>query len=331
MSSERLSPAEKTALIMLALGEDIAAEIFRGLEESEVKRVGAALSRMGRVEQETVDEVMKEFLEMLLNPSNSGLRGSADFASNVIGKAFGNSDYATELSNDLASANVRMTSLEIADAPTIYRIIANEHPQTIAMVLAHAGAQKAGAIIKLLPESIRTEIITRVTKLNAVQPEIIQEIDQMIRDEIDRMGIARKKIGGADKAAAILNALNDDRQEILDSLDERDPDLAESIRSHMFTFKDLAGIDDQAMRTLFKAVDRSHWELAMRGATKDLESVVYRNMSERAATTMKEDIEARGPQKKSDVLEAQQEIIQKALELEKDGKIILKQDEDMVV
>ena len=331
MKVSQLSAAEKTAIILLALGEEVAAEIFRNMEEAEVKRVGAALSRLGRIEQETIDEVMLEFHSLLSNTSGKSLQGGVDFASKLVEKAFGNSEFGTELTEEIASHNVRMSSLDGVDSGTIYRIIANEHPQTIALILAHADPKKAGELVKLLHESIRTEVITRITNLNTVQPEIIMDIDDMIRKEVERMGIARKKIGGADKAAAILNAMNDDRNEILDNLDERDPDLADSIRSHMFTFEDLKKLDGKGIQTLFKALDRSVWELALRGASDAVSSLVYDNMSSRAATNLKEDIQARGAQKKSDVQNAQQEIVQKAMELEESGEIILGQDEQMVV
>ena len=326
MNASKLSSTEKTAIVLLALGEDVAAEIFRHMEPNEVKKVGAALSRVGRVSQETVDIVMQEFHQILTSNQPSLLRGDFDFTKNVIDKAFGNSEHGSSLKADLAQGNVKMSSLELADADTIYRIIANEHPQTMALVLAHAGSQKGGAILRLIPEALKVEVIKRVSQLDSVSPEIIMDLDEMIRREIEQMGISRKKIGGVEKAAAILNAMNQGRDNVLDRLEERDPDLSDSIRAHMFTFEDLAQVDDRGIQELLKAVDKSLWELALRGVSSQVSDAIYRNMSKRAANTLKEDIEARGPQKLNDVQDAQRMVLEKAFTLENQGKIILRED-----
>ncbi|SMF48003.1 flagellar motor switch protein FliG [Pseudobacteriovorax antillogorgiicola] len=331
MNATQLSATEKTAILMLALGEDIAAEIFRHMEANDVKKVGAALSRVGRVNQDTMDIVLNEFHQILKSNEPDLFKGGFGFARNALEKAFGNSDFGQDIIRDLAHANPTMPAVELADAQTLYRVIANEHPQTIALVLAHAGPAKAGSIVKLLPEALKVEVIQRVTRMDKVAPEIIEEINDMIRDEVERMGFSSRKIGGPEKAAAILNAMDDTRNDILDRLDERDPDLSEDIRSHMFTFADLSKLDNRSMQGLFKAVDRSVWELALRDANQELLDLVFSNLSSRAADNLKDDMDARGPQKLSDVRDAQKTIVAKALAMAESGEIEVGMDEQKVV
>ena len=331
MGIANFSSAEKTAILLIGLGQDLAAEIMRHMDPHEVKRVGVAMSRLGKVDQETVDQIMVEFHQILMSDKPGLKSGGFQFAQKVLQQAFGRSDFGQNLIKDLKHSSASMSSLELTDADTIYRIIANEHPQTMALVIAHANPNMAGKIIQKLSEALKIEVIQRVTKMDRVAPELVQEVDDMIRKELEQIGLAGRKIGGADKAAAILNAMNNEREQILDTLEERDPDLTDSIRSHMFTFEDLAKLDDKSIQGLYKSVDSRIWVLALRNASNSLKNRIYCNLSKRAAQNLAEDIEALGPQPIKDVQGAQGDILQKAFDLEAQGVIILRQNQQEVV
>ncbi|MFW7382207.1 MAG: flagellar motor switch protein FliG [Oligoflexus sp.] len=327
----RYSPAEKTAILMVALGEDLASEVFRQMEESEVRRVGAALSGLGRIDQDAIDLVIEEFHEILESNLKDPLKGGFGFTKRVLAKAFSESPYGQDLADSIQKYHVEMRSLEIADADTIARLIRHEHPQTIALVIAHAPAAKSGRILKSMPEAMHTEIISRIANLSEVDPNIIQELDDQLMIEIQKAGMRAKKIGGINKVAAILNSLNGEHQDLLDRLEERDPDLSTQIRDEMFTFSDLVMLDDTNIRILFQALDKDTWLLGLRGADESVKELVFRNLSDRARKLFLEDMESLGAQRISDVKGAQNKILEMARKLEESGKIIIERGERKVV
>ena len=191
----------------------------------------------------------------------------------------------------MASAN--LDSLELIDPRTLTNFIRNEHPQTIALILAHLDPQKCGEVLKMLPEALHTEIILRISNLDAVAPEIIDDIDDVLRNEIQAMGSISSKIGGVEPIAEMLNLMDKSTEEqILDNLEERDPDLAEQIRQLMFVFDDLAKVDDRGMQEIIKNVKPEQWMAALKTSSEAVNELVFKNMSERAATMLREDMEA---------------------------------------
>lgn len=324
MATNKYTGAQKAAILMLSFGEDVSAEIFKNMNEFEIKRIGSAMSRLGRLEQEIVDEVMLEFYE-ILQQNRKFFYGGNDFTKKVIGSAFkgGNADEIIEQLSLGSSAN--LDSLELIDPRTLATFIRNEHPQTIALILAHLDAKKCGETLKLLPESLHTEVMIRIANLDAVAPEIIDEIDDVLRNEIQAMGsISTQKIGGVEPLAEMLNLIDKaTEQQILDSLEERDPELAEQIRQLMFVFDDLVKIDDRGIQELVKAVPQDKWKVALKTASESVRDLIFRNMSDRAATMLKEDMEAMAAVKLSDVESVQSEVVQVARKLEEEGKIII--------
>jgi flagellar motor switch protein FliG len=310
--------------LLLSFGEEISAEIFKNMTEFEIKRIGAAMSRLGRLENDVVDQVMAEFYSVL-QQNKKFFYGGNDFTKKVIGTAFKGND-GDELINQLAlGSSSNLDALELIDARTLSNFIRNEHPQTIALILAHLDARKCGDTLKLLPESIRTEILIRIANLDAVAPEIIDEIDDVLRAEIQAMGsISTQKIGGVEPIAEMLNLIDGATEEqILDGLEERDPELAERIRQLMFTFDDLVKIDDRGIQEIVKGVQNDKWKIALKTASEAVRELVFKNMSERAAKMLREDMEAMPAVKLSDVEAVQYEIVQVARKLEEEGKIVI--------
>lgn len=324
MANQKFTGAQKAAILLLSFGEEISAEIFKNMTEFEIKRIGAAMSRLGRLENDVVDQVMAEFYSVL-QQNKKFFYGGNDFTKKVIGTAFKGND-GDELINQLAlGSSSNLDALELIDARTLSNFIRNEHPQTIALILAHLDARKCGDTLKLLPESIRTEILIRIANLDAVAPEIIDEIDDVLRAEIQAMGsISTQKIGGVEPIAEMLNLIDGATEEqILDGLEERDPELAERIRQLMFTFDDLVKIDDRGIQEIVKGVQNDKWKIALKTASEAVRELVFKNMSERAAKMLKEDMEAMPAVKLSDVEAVQYEIVQVARKLEEEGKIVI--------
>lgn len=324
MGTNKYTGAQKAAILLLSFGEDISAEIFKHMNEFEIKRIGSAMSRLGRLDQEIVDSIIMEFYE-ILQQNKKFFYGGNEFTRKVIGNAFKGGE-ADELIEQLAlSSSANLDSLELIDPRTLATFIRNEHPQTIALILAHLDPKKCGESLKLLPESLHTEIMLRIASLEAVAPEIIDEIDDVLRNEIQAMGsIATQKLGGVEPLAEMLNLIDKQTEEqILDSLEERDPDLAEQIRQLMFVFDDLVKIDDRGIQELIKAVPNDKWKVALKTASEAVRELIFKNMSERASLMLREDMESMGAVKLSDVEGVQFEVVSTARKLEEEGKIII--------
>lgn len=326
MGTNKYTGAQKAAILLLSFGEDIAGDIFKHMTEFEIKRIGSAMSRLGRLEQDVIDEVMMEFYQ-ILQENRKFFYGGSDYTMKVIGSAFKGGE-ADELIEQLAlGSSANLDALELIDPRTLTNFIRHEHPQTIALILAHLDPQKCGEVLKLLPEALHTEVILRIANLEAVAPEIIDEIDDVLRNEIQAMGsISSQKIGGVEPIAEMLNLIDKATEEqILDSLEERDPDLAEQIRQLMFVFDDLVKIDDRGIQELIKAVKTDQWKVALKTASEGVTDLIFRNMSERASKMLKEDMDAMSAVKLSDVESMQFEIVQICRKLEEEGKIVINQ------
>lgn len=324
MSTNKYTGAQKAAILLLSFGEEISAEIFKNMTEFEIKRIGSAMSRLGRMEQDIVDDVIMEFYT-IIQQNKKFFYGGNDFTKKVIGTAFKGGD-ADELIDQLALGSAaNLDSLELIDPRTLSNFIRNEHPQTISLILAHLDPKKCGETLKLLPESLHTEILLRIANLDAVAPDIIDEIDDVLRNEIQAMGsIHTQKIGGVEPIAEMLNLIDKATEEqILDNLEERDPDLAEQIRQLMFTFDDLVKVDDRGIQELIKNVNNEKWKVALKTASEAVRELVFKNMSERAAKMLREDMEAMSAVKLADVESVQFEVVQIARKLEEEGKIII--------
>ncbi len=327
MAGRKYNATEKAAILLLTFGEELAAEIFRGMDPHEVRTVAAALSRIGKIEQADIDSIVQEFLG-ILNKKTTGMdKDTAGFAQKAVQLAF-KGEQGQRLSQQLGKGPVKMRALDIADAHTLSRILSLEHPQTIAMVLAHATSEKASAILMLLHEALRTEIMIRLSKLNPIDPEIVAEIDQHLLQEIERMGsVHQRKLGGSKKVADILNHLDKEGLRLLDKIEERNPSLSESIREKMFTFDDLILLDSRGAQELIKQVPRGILTLALRGGTDQVKELFFRSMSERSAKMLADDIEALGAQKQSDVSKAQRDVLNELRKLEDSGRLVIDRDQ----
>lgn len=326
MATGKYTGAQKAAILLLSFGEGISAEIFKNMTEFEIKRIGSAMSRLGRMEQDVVDDVIMEFYT-ILQQNKKFFYGGNDYTKKVIGAAFKGTDADSIIDQLSLGSSANLDSLELIDPRTLATFIRNEHPQTIALILAHLDPKKCGETLKLLPEALHTEILLRIANLDAVAPEIIDEIDDVLRNEIQAMGsLHTQKIGGVEPIAEMLNLIDKATEEqILDGLEERDPDLAEQVRQLMFVFDDLVKVDDRGIQELVKNVQNDKWKIALKTASESVRELIFKNMSERAGQMLREDMEAMPAVKLADVEAAQYEIVQIARKLEEEGKIVIAQ------
>lgn len=322
---EETTGYEKAAILLLTLGEDLASEILKNLDAKEVRLISNYLSKTKKVDPDQVRGVVKEFCE-LIQSFDPAFLASDEYLKTVLTKALGQ-EKAKEILETLAIAldDKGLESLKWLDPRGIASLIRNEHPQIIAVILAHLDPDQASKVVTLLPESLRSDVMLRLATLESVSPNVVKEIEDVLSSQL-MMGenVINKKIGGPEVVASILNYIDRANETaILNSIEQTQPNLAEKIRRMMFIFEDLLNVDDRGIQAILKEVNKEDLVLALKGAGDDMKEKIFRNMSERAAQALKEDLEAKGPVRLSEIEKAQQEILKVARRLEEEGKIII--------
>jgi len=328
MAVGKMTGPKKAAILLVALGEEAAADIIKNLEDSEIQQVGYYMARFTDVSPEELELVLEEFY----NKSSAGHEGfiinaSADYVKNTLTKALGG-DRAKALVDNL-SANVEESALESLkwlDPKAIANFITHEHPQTIALILAHLeDPEQTATVLKELPENLQADVVYRMAILEAIQPGVVAEIDEVLSREMQAAGaMGTAKVGGIEAVSEMLNSLDKSTEtRILATIEESNPDLAEQIRELMFTFEDMVLIDSRGMQLVLKEVQSQELALAMKTASEPIKELIYSSMSQRAADMLREDLEVLGPVKVADVEKAQQNLVKIARKLEEDGKIVI--------
>ncbi len=317
-----LSGPEKAAVFLLTLGEEFASEVFKRLEASEIKIVGRQMAKMEQVKKEDISSLLGEF-RMEDGDHDIFLSGD-DMLETALKRALP-SDVASSILDDIRS-DWKLTLFQKArnlEPKVLVNFLRNEHPQTIALVLAVLQDNQAASILAELPESMQVEVVMRLAELDKVSPEILVEVDKVLQDELITIeGMEGQKLGGIEVVAELLN--NADRAleaSILEGIEEQRESLAEEIRKLMFVFEDLVNIDDRGIMQILKEVSTDDLKLSLRTSTDDLKEKIFKNMSSRAFQAMKEDMEILGPVRLRDVEVAQQNIIKVTKRLEAEGKI----------
>lgn len=321
MAAARLSGSMKTAIVLFSLGEEVATSIFRFLEPRDIQRIRDCLPELERVPPGDIAAVIREFNDLA---QSEHLVGSQDYFKRLLSKAVGDKKAEAMVGGQMNSGD-RFELLGSIDEKAIARFLSNEHPQTAALVVAHMQPRQAATVMKLLPERMRSEIIVRISTLEPVAPEVLDEVSDMICRELqESSGVKRREIGGVETAAEILNQLDKASEEsIFSAVEEFRSDLAEEIRKRMFVFEDLVHIDGLGIQAVLKEVHNEELIMALKSASEGVKELFFKNMSERAAEMLREDLEALGPVRLSDVERAQQNVIQVARRLEDEGKIII--------
>ncbi len=319
----KLTGSEKAAVLLLALGEELAAAILAGMPRAEAVNVAGSLSRLGRVDEATANAVLEEFSARLAAHGKPGLIGDAASAKRLLKAALPLSGDALDHAFGLASPALAETLAAFAPED-LARFLLREHPQTVALVLAHLAPRACGAVFKLLPAALHSEAILRIARLEAVDPQVLMDLEDAVRAGLGRTRQhAAQKRGGPAPVAAMLAGLDERaRNEELARLEERDPTLAALVRELLFVFDDLAAVDDRGLQELLKAVPEAQLKLALLGAGEALAARFFANMSERRAQALKVDLAAMPKTKVSDVEAARKELAALARKLIEDGKIM---------
>jgi flagellar motor switch protein FliG len=333
---EKISGAEKAALLILSLGEANAGELLKLLDDKEVQILGKKISTLDVVPTKQLANILDEFYRMMEAPEALVVRGD-QFFKNTISRTMDTKRQQDLIDNlDLDTSPEFFQKIKKLDSRTVASYLRNEHPQTVALVLAHLERPQAGAVLSQFPENLQMEVVRRIANLDQVSPAIIEEIDNALKDEISLVEeVGGRAIGGAQSVAEILNQMERSvESSILKRLEEEDYEaLAEDIRRFMFTFEDLLGVEDRGIMSLLKEVNTQELALALKAASEELKEKFFANMSTRASEMLREELEIMGPARLRDVEASQQKIIQTAKRLEAEGQMVLagKGSEDVFV
>jgi len=321
----RMPGAQKAAILLMSLGEEVASLVVKNLTTEEIKKLGVEMTVLQGVKKDISDELLLEFTERFDLEDDITISGD-HFLRNLLPDVFGG-DHAEDVLACIEEEKdkVPFKYVKEIDAKVLANFIKNEHPQTITVIMAHLGHEKASQVLTYLPEPLQFEVVNRIANLEMVPPDLIREVDEALEKELLSLGQeSQHLVGGVQTVAEILN-YSDKRTSdgILKSLEEQDEDLAEKVRKLMFVFEDLAAINDGGIRELLKEVANEELTLALKTASDELKNKVFKNLSQRAGAMLLEDLAMMGPVRLSDVESAQQNILNVARKLEKEGKIVL--------
>jgi flagellar motor switch protein FliG len=325
MTTRELSPAEKSALTLLSLGQELASQVLQHLSEAEVKRISRAFLSVSEIDRETQFQICKEFRN-LIRAGDTLLVDGREFAKNVIAGAFGDGDTSQYLDYVTGSRKEPISSL-IGDVPSrvLNPFINAEHPQTVSFLLTKMSPDQAAAVLQSMTEEQQTDILIRIAHLNNVRTEVLDEVREVIRSTLRGTSSNEDEVVFGPKAAAdILNFVERTNEErIVAEIEEMYPEAADQIRNLMFTFEDVKKIDDKGIQLILKEVPREQLIMALKTSSPELSEMLFRNMSQRAAAMIQEDLSAMGPVKLKDVEKAQQGIVDIVRRLESEGKLKL--------
>ena len=323
---ESLRGFEKAAVLLNYLGPDAAKALFKNIDDGDIRKLLGTMAKFRVMPVEVTKKVLEEFYE-LISESEDYIFSEKTSSKDVIIEAVGEERARGILGHMSTSGPVQRTleSLEIVDAKSLANFLINEHPQTISVILAHLEPEKKGEVLKRLPEALQAEVVLRLANLDHVAPELITEVDRVLKMELSTLGtVEQASLGGVQPVAEMLNVMDKNTEtSIMSRIEEKDPILAEEIRKLMFVFEDIVKIDDKGIQTLLKEVANDKLLLALKTANEDIKLKIFKNISQRAANLLKDDLGNMGPARLSDVEGAQVEIVNTARRLEAEGKILI--------
>lgn len=313
------------AILLMAIGEESAAEVFKHLGPKEVQRIGERMAKLTTVSDELFDTVLSRFGGSV-ESQRSLVGDTGAYVSSVLKRALGDDKASLLIDRILQGRDVSgIESLKWMDAPSIAELIRSEHPQIIASILVHLDRDQASGVLGALNERLRNDVVLRIAKLDGIQPNALKELNDVLSQVLaggDR--VKKAALGGPKTAAEILNFLGTSNETaVLDSIREGDADLAQKIEEQMFTFDDMMKLDNKAMQLVLKEVASDSLVVALKGAAPEMREKVFANMSSRAAEALKEDLESRGPVRVSEVEGEQKEILKIVRRLADEGQVVL--------
>ncbi len=323
---QKLSGAERAAVLLMTLGEQQAAEVLRHMGPKEVQKVGAAMAQLGAVSKEQVSAVLDDFIQEVGHQTALGV-GSDEYVRKVLVEALGEDKAAGLIDRILLGRNTKgLDALKWMDARAVAEIIRLEHPQIIAIVLSYLDPDHAAEVLSFLPENMRPDIVMRIATLDGIPPAALQELDQILEKQFSGNENVKSSsgVGGVKRAADILNFMETAvENQILETIRETDADLGQQIQDKMFVFDNLVDVDDRGIQALLREVSTDTLIVALKGADEAVKEKIFKNMSKRAAEMLREDLEAKGPVRVSEVEAAQKEILAVARRMAESGELVL--------
>src|SRR5438067_9351405 len=320
-----LTGVRKSAILLLSLPEEVAAEVLKRLPQEAIEEIGRETASRPKATQETRHDIFGEFYNLALADATIN-EGGLEAAKSLLRKSLSEEE-AKRIINTVTQQvqSSPFSFLQKAESENLLTFIQDEHPQTIALILAHLPAQKASEILVGLPSQKQIEVVKRVATMEQTNPEVIKEVERGLEHRLsDIVSQTFEKAGGVDTVAEMLNLADRSTEKgIMEGLEAEDPDLVEQIRRLMFVFEDIVLVNDQGIQTVLKEVDNDVLSLALKTASEELKGKIFKNMSERAAQLIQEDMQYMGPVRVSDVEQAQQKIVDVVRRLEDAGEIII--------
>ena len=324
-SRRALTGRQKAAILLISLGPDVSAKVYKYLTEEEIERLSLEISSVNKVEPELKEEIVDQFHQIALAQDYIS-QGGVGYAKTVLEKAFGKQEAAKIINRLTSSLQVRPFDFaRKADPTQILNFIQNEHPQTIALVLSYLDPEQAGQILSELPEELQADVARRIATMDSTSPDIINQIEQVLEKNISSsITEDYTQTGGIESVVEVLNSVDRSTERtILDTLEIQDPELADEIKKRMFVFEDIVILDNRAIQRVIREVDNDDLQLALKIASEEVQDIIFKNMSQRMAETFKEEMEYMGPVRLRDVDEAQMRIVATIRRLEDIGEIII--------
>lgn len=333
IDTSKMSGARRGAILLLALDEDSAAEVFKYLSPKEVQEISQEMATLDQVSHDEMSQVIRDFHNESEQFTAVNLH-SSDHIRSVLTKALG-SERASSLIEDIletTGTSSGIDALNLMEAPMVAELIRDEHPQIIATILVHLERNQAASVLELFDDKLRNDVVLRIATFSGVQPAALQELTEVLGGMLDGQNLKRSKMGGVRTAAEILNLMNSSQEEtVIETVRAHSEDLAQKIIDEMFLFENLLDLDDRSIQLLLKEVDTNSLVVALKGAPDALMEKFMRNMSQRAAQLMQEDMEGRGPIRISQVEAEQKNILQVVRRLADSGEIVIGGGEDSYV
>lgn len=332
MEENTIPGKRKAAVLMVLLGDEIAAAVYKSLPEAEIRLITEEIAELEYISPDLAYQVLHEYHRLTVTQEYLA-QGGTEFASKLLVKAFGK-DVAQQLLEDVGRAQEanaqNLDTLQKTDPQQLAKFIQGEHPQTIALILAHLNAKVARTVLMLLPEKVRGQAVKRLAQMQQFSPEMVKKIALVLHKRLITLGSqSRRAYGGVKAVADLLNQIDQESTStILETIEQDDAQLATTIRNLMFTFDDFLEVPDTGIRELLGQVDKKTLATALKAASEDLRNHFFKCMSNRAVEMLKEDMDVMGPVRGRDVQNAKQEIITVARKLESEGKIMLKQEQE---
>lgn len=320
-----LTGRQKAAILLISLGPDVSAQVYKHLTEEEIEKLSLEISSVKKVDTNLKEDILEQFHQIALAQDYIS-QGGVGYAKTVLEKAFGPEEASNIINRLTSSLQVRPFDFaREADPKQVLNFIQSEHPQTIALILSYLDPEQAGQILSELPQDVQADVAKRIATMDSTSPDIISQVEQVLERNIaSSLTEDYTQTGGIEAVVEVLNGVDRSTERtILDSLEIQDPELADEIKKRMFVFEDIVILDDRAIQRVVREVDSDDLQLALKVASDEVKDIVFKNMSQRMAETFKDEMEYMGPVRLRDVEEAQTRIVSVIRRLEEIGEIII--------